>query len=342
MEGILRREKDLFTHDLVEQMVDQNHPYRKILKLVDFEKLMKLLSKNLYSDVGRTSLPLVQGFKTLILQYWEDFSDRQMERFLRENVAARYFCGFTLHCITPDHSYFTRLRQRIGTEKLSELFNVVVKRLKDRGYVGNVFHFVDSSKIISKVNLWEAYDRANAAKEKETSEKDDSGDDGPSKSSSVGKYSSDPDAGFGCKGKNKYWYGYKRHVRVDMKNGLITKSEVTPANRSDLRSALEKELLPDSGMVFMDKGYDAASLEREAKKRGCQVATIRKNNHKHKNFDLDRWRSKVRMPFEATFSKLNSVARFRGIKKIEFQNLMESMVFNFKKLINIDAQSVLI
>ena len=40
------------------------------------------------------------------------------------------------------------------------------------------------------------------------------------------------EARIGCKGKKKYWYGYKKHVSVDMKNGLINKVAVTAANET--------------------------------------------------------------------------------------------------------------
>ena len=33
----------------------------------------------------------------------------------------------------------------------------------------------------------------------------------------------DKQARIGCKGKNKYWYGFKKHVSVDMQSGLINK-----------------------------------------------------------------------------------------------------------------------
>jgi hypothetical protein len=46
------------------------------------------------------------GFRCLLLQYVEDLSDRQMERCLAENLAAKLFCGFELMDQTPDFSYF--------------------------------------------------------------------------------------------------------------------------------------------------------------------------------------------------------------------------------------------
>ena len=49
----------------------------------------------------------------------------------------------------------------------------------------------------------------------------------------ISKYSRDPQAKIGCKGKNKFWYGYKKHVSVDMQSGLINKVDITAANVTD-------------------------------------------------------------------------------------------------------------
>jgi len=48
------------------------------------------------------------------------------------------------------------------------------------------------------------------------------------------KVAHDKQARIGCKGKNKYWYGYKKHVSVDMQSGMINKVVVTPANVTDV------------------------------------------------------------------------------------------------------------
>ena len=36
------------------------------------------------------------------------------------------------------------------------------------------------------------------------------------------KVAHDKQARIGCKGKDKYWYGYKKHASVDMQSGLIS------------------------------------------------------------------------------------------------------------------------
>jgi IS5 family transposase len=52
-------------------------------------------------------------------------SDRELEQFLQENIAGKYFCGFLLTEKTPDHIYFSALRKKIGASRLAELFNVL-------------------------------------------------------------------------------------------------------------------------------------------------------------------------------------------------------------------------
>ena len=47
----------------------------------------------------------------------EDISDRELERYLQENNAAKWFYGFSLTDNTLDHSVFSRIRKRIGTNK---------------------------------------------------------------------------------------------------------------------------------------------------------------------------------------------------------------------------------
>jgi len=48
---------------------------------------------------------------------------------VKRNTAVRWFCGFSLYEDTPDHSYFGKLRKRVETEKLIDIFNQVIAGL---------------------------------------------------------------------------------------------------------------------------------------------------------------------------------------------------------------------
>ena len=47
------------------------------------------------------------------------------------------------------------------------------------------------------------------------------------------KIALDKQARIGCKGKDKYWYGYKKHINSDIQSGLINKMAITPAKATD-------------------------------------------------------------------------------------------------------------
>lgn len=308
-------EEELFT-----RFVKADHPFRKLVLVIDFPKIVEPL-RALYSDLGTTGIDVEKGFKSLLIQFWEDYSDREMEKALQENIAIRWFCGFSLIEDTPDFTYFSKLRKRIGSEKLATIFNAVNEGLNQQGLFGNVFSFIDASAIVSKTALWEERDRAIKDGEEKLN------------NANVEKYAADTDARWGAKSKTKIWFGYKRHNATDMRYGLIKKTKITAANVPDFK--MVKDIAPDQGMAFLDKLYDCQEAYAALAAHGCYAGTIRKNNNPAKNRDLDRWRSSVRMPFEGTFSKLKKRTRYRSITKVSFQNLFESICHNLKKAVAI-------
>src|SRR5437868_5477729 len=153
----------------------------------------------------------------------------------------------------------------------------------------------------------------------------------------VKDYVADKQARWGAKSKRNIWFGYKRHTAVDMRYGLISKTTVTPANVLDYQ--VVEQICPKEGYIFMDKLYDTKKTDQKIRANGCSPGTIRKNNNPNKDYDLDKWRSRMRMPYEGTFSKLPKRARYLGQTKVAFQNFGESMTYNLKKAIRYLPQS---
>lgn len=308
-----------FEVQLLASVIPSDHAYRKLNRLINFEQIATSLEKT-YSHLGQHGIPAVRGLKALLLQFWEDYSDREMEAAVRENLAIRWFCGFSLTEKTPDHSYFGKFRKRIGTQHFADIFNAINEQLRKEGLFGNIFFFIDASTIITKSALWEERDKAIK--------------DGYDKLNNliVKDYASDKEARWGAKSKKNIWFGYKRHTAVDMRYGLISKTTVTPANVLDYQ--VVEQICPEQGYIFMDKLYDTKKTNQKIRASGCSPGTIRKNNNPEKNYDLDRWRSQMRMPYESTFSKLPKRARYRGKEKVAFQNFGESMTYNLKKAVH--------
>ena len=117
--------------------------------------------------------------------------------------------------------------------------------------VREIFTFVDSSQPISKIHLWNERDKAIA----EGLEKFNNCIIEENKSKNINNSKkikiADNQARFGCKGKNKHWYGYKRNVSVDMQSGLINK-----------------------GAIFGDKGYCTKDSTTQMKIKNLHNCTI--------------------------------------------------------------------
>jgi len=327
--------------DLLNQIVRADHPYRKVLEIVNFTSLCKSLHGCYSLDSGAYGYPIEVGFKCLLLQQWEDLSDREMERLLQENTAAKLFCGFTLTDATPDHSFFGRMRQRIGVERLAKLFNQVTEQLRNQKLVSDVFTFVDATAIISKLSLWKERDKAieDALKtqkelQKELKQSELTKEEGPKLSNrNISKYACDKDAKIGCKGKKKFWFGYKRHHTVDMSSGIITNVKVTPANVPDQK--VVGDILPPHGMLFADKAYDTNAIRDLLRDKNIHSGIIKKNNRKDKDRDKDRWLTSLRMPYEGIFNFADKITPYRGLQKVSFHQVLDALTQNLKRLLRI-------
>ncbi|WP_323733119.1 transposase [Candidatus Bandiella euplotis] len=199
----IKKRKMSSAHQIImvclDQLVGSEHQYRKFKELFNFGAAEQEL-KGIESPANYKGYGVLRLFKCLLLQFMEDLSDRELERYLSDSVAAKWFCDFDLTEATPDYSVFSRIRSKIGTNLLSKIFAIFRDQLKSQGYMSEVFTFVDASHLISKANLWEERDEARKQKyEKLNNEV-------------LPKVAHDKQAKIGCKGGSKFWYGYKKNM----------------------------------------------------------------------------------------------------------------------------------
>lgn len=309
----------------LDDLVPESHNYRKFIKIWSFQYVSKRL-KGLEKDNGYQGYGLLRLFKCLLLQFMEDLSDRELERYIQENNVAKWFCGFSLTESTPDYTVFTKIRKKIGTHELSKIFSDLRVQLKQRGLMSETFSFVDATHLIAKTSLWEERDEAIKKKyEKLNNEV-------------LPKVAHDVQARIGCKGKKKFWYGYKKHVSVDMQSGLINKVAITKANVTDAEGL--SHVCPDQGGIYADKAYCVEPAKRAAAKKGCHLAAPKKKNMHDKNKDQDRWFTKIRAPYERVFSHQGKRVRYVGIAKNQFAGFMQALAFNLKRLVALDLPNL--
>ena len=305
----------------LDDLVPVDHEYRKFTKIWSFANAEKLLNK-IKKDNNNEGFGVLRLFKCLLLQFMENLSDRDLSKYLLENNAGKWFCGFDLTEITPEFTVFTKFRARVGTQLLSQIFADLKAQLRTQGLMSEVFTFVDSAHLIAKAKLWEERDKALALKYNKLNNE------------VLPVVAHDKQARIGCKGKNKYWYGYKQHTSVDMQSGLVNKVAITPANVTDANGF--KHVAPNSGATYADKGYCTKPCQTTAKKKGIHLAAIKNNNMKDKNKDKDRWYSKIRAPYERVFAKRNPRVRYVGVAKNQFAAFMSAICFNLKRLVVLD------
>jgi len=304
----------------LDQLIDPNHNYRKFKGLWDLTPVRKELEKiEIAIGADFKGYGIFRLFLCLLVQFMENLSDRELEESLKSNLASKWFCEFSLLEKTPDYSLFTRIRKKIGTNKLSKIFNILKDQLRQKGYMSEVFTFVDASHLISKASLWQERDEAIKKKYDKLNNE------------VLPKIAKDKEANFGCKGGNKFWYGFKKHISVDMQSGMINKVAITKASIIDSKGM--KHVIPKQGAVYADKGYCDKNAKAAAAKRNLHLAAVKKNNMKGKNKDLDKFYTKMRSPYERVFSKTNHRVRYIGIAKNQFTAFMESIAHNFKRMI---------
>jgi len=311
----------VFHYDLNE-LVSKDHELRKIDQLVSFQQIAKKFP-DLKKETGRKGYGVEVGIRCLFLQFFYDLSDRQMEKQIADALSYRWFTGIELSEQTPDHSYFGRIRKQLGTKRIGKIFEMINQKAREKKIFRDVFSFVDAAAIKSKETTWTERDKALEEGEEKLN------------NDNIEKHTADKDARFGCKGKDKFWFGYKKHMSVDMGSGLIEKVAVTPANVTDAKGL--KHVCPRERMVFADKGYCTSDAQETMRKRLCHSGAILKNNMRGKDRDRDKWLSKVRAPFENIFSKQSKRAKYRTTAKVQMQVFMESMVTNIKRLLVINA-----
>lgn len=303
----------------LELMVAEDHVLRRFKDWLqvggvadDFEELKRSL--------GREGYGYEVGLRALFLQFLGDHSDREMEEQMRYNIAYRWFCDFPMEWRTPDHSFFGRIRTKVGAKRLSVLFERIVDYAKIKGIVKKLESFVDAIAIKRKEALWEERDKAK--KEQRSL-----------KNREVSEFSADKEAKWGCKGRGKqkkYWFGYKRHVSVDTGSGLVEYVTVTPANVNDDEGF--QSVCPWRKRILADKGYDSWKVYGTIKKRECEDGILR--NERRRNYDELRNKelSRKRAPFERVFSKMSRKTRYMGVQKTWFQALFEGIVHNLKRM----------
>jgi IS5 family transposase len=205
---------------------------RKTINSLDLSEAERVLeSKYKYTPdkPGRPPLPPIGMLLSFIIMFLRMESYRDYHAFLEKHSFWRRQLGFDN---VPDIGSFTHFIQRIGPSTFEQLFTIITQQLLDEGFLN--LHIVAQDGSILEANL------------------------------------DDPEAGWGWDHiKEKYVYGYKIHVTVDVNTELPVTLCVTKANVHDSKEftrlytkiKLYKTRFPTK-FYTADKAYDSSSIRK--------------------------------------------------------------------------------
>lgn len=319
-----RTQKSFFDAQVYDRLIPQNHFLVKLSQALDFA-FVEDECRKYYSDLGRKGESPVVLFKMLFLAYLYNISERRIEEECNLNIAYKCFLGLEIDQKPPDHSTLSKFRDRIGLEGFSAIFNRIVKLARQKGLISDKLRIVDSTHLQANVDIFKSL------------KKRQGGDDQPGKGLPG---SPDKDAKFGAKSKKKKFFGYKHHVGVDAENDLITGSVTSPGHMDD------KDFLPDLAednppdALTGDKNYDSTFSHEQLRRKGVKSLIIRKKTSPVPDDPEYESACKARKRIERVFAVQKRYhgggrARYWGLLKTGAQNLMMSIVYDLKVMVDL-------
>jgi transposase, IS5 family len=258
MERYREGQRDSFWGDLIyDAVVPKSHFLRQLAELLDWEDLVKGYSDYYKGGAEYGPIPYHPAvlLKMLILSYLYKLSERQVEAYTSDSLAARYFLGIAANESVPDHSTLSVFRERVlakgGVEAFEELLRRVLREAKAKGIKLGKIQVVDATHSLADVEV----------------SRDDERHD-------QGKPRRDKDASWGTKGRkkvktadgksatvNKTFYGYKAHLSLNAESGLITAVVVTTGKVPDGQQfpkllTKDEQVGVEAEIYAGDKAYD--------------------------------------------------------------------------------------
>ena len=114
-------------------LVPVNNFYRQLEASVILDFVRDLVA-DLYSTIGRPSIDPVLSFKLQLIAFFEGIrSERQLMEMVNLNLAHRWYLGYDLDEVVPDHSSLSKIRDRFGLGVFHLFFEEIVERCVEAG-----------------------------------------------------------------------------------------------------------------------------------------------------------------------------------------------------------------
>ena len=338
--------------DRLQQLSAKGDDLERISRLVDFEmfraELTQAVPRSEGSKGGRPAFDRVLMFKVLLLQAMHSLSDERCEYLIRDRLSFMRFLGLGLADPVPDANTIWTFREALKRAgAVDTLFHRFDAMLRAAGYLAMSGQIVDATIIAApKQRNTEAERAAIKAGEVPQSWKDK-----PAK-----LRQKDRDARWTVKfSKAKPRqdgapqvdlavpaFGYKNHISIDRRHGLIRRWTATDAAaHDDARLTAVIDAHNTASDVWADTAYRSAKNEASLAERGL-VSRIHRKKPKGRPMPARTRRanarkSAVRSAVEHVFARQKGpmalVVRTIGIARAEVKIGLANLAYNMRRYV---------
>jgi len=335
----MAKQKGFFDEDFrLEKISRQGDPLLRLKDLINWEMFRPVLFEAFMKEAkgpgGRPPFDTVMMFKILVLQRLYNLSDAQTQYQILDRLSFMRFLGLQINDTVPDEKTIWYFREKLREKGVIEsLFDRFYLFLTDKGLVAQNGTMVDAS-------IVEAPKQRNGREENEQI-KEGKTPDGWSENTMRQK---DIDARWVTKGGVRH-YGYKNHIKADVKTKLIKRYHVTDAAVHDSQGI--EDLLDESDArqkLYGDSAYSGEKIRgmlEEKSIRNCiHEKGYRNRPLTKKQKEKNKRKSKIRARIEHIFgfmhtSMKGSFLRTIGIHRARAVIGLMNLTYNLSRYIQL-------
>lgn len=311
-------------------------------KLIDWSRVENILLKHYTigkSDEGADAYPPLMLFKCMLLQKWFRIpSDPELESQINDRISFKKFLNLNFDMPSPDHSTFSRFRNRLSKKAMIKINTEVLKQFHLKGLTINEGIAIDA-RLVQSANRPMSNNEIKKLKEKRQTPEGKL-----DKNGNPLKFSKDIESDWVIQNDIPH-YGLKEHASVDIDNGFILSTTMTPASHHDSRylpycTVYSHHTDDPIDKVFADKAYFGEPNREFLNLNNIQDGIMRKDTTTAKLTEYEKQRnkqiSKKRYIVEQYFGlshlhdKANR-ARFTTIIKNTIDTMFRQAAFNLNR-----------
>jgi len=356
MRGLDHQQSAMFSYLSPDQRVPSDHPLRAIREITDIVlKQLSLAFSQMYSNIGRRSIPPEKLLRALILQVlYTVRSERLLMEQLEYNLLFRWFVGLNMDEPVWDVTVFTKNRDRLlKADVAKQFFGLVVEQAKALNLMSDEHFTVDGTLLEACASL-KSFKKVEGGPEPPP---DDPGNPtvdfhGERRSNETHASTTDADALLARKGAGKEAkLSYSGHVLMENRNGLVTDLEVLQANGTAERDAalvmIERIPGDQSVTVGADKNYDTQDFVAETRHMNATPHVAQNNKNRKSAIDGRTTRhggyaisQQKRKRIEEIFGWMKTVGgmrklRHRGLELVGWMFTLAAATYNMVRIRNL-------